>query len=580
MNDSLVLFLIDETDVMATPLPAIAASGNTPQKKTRAEAICTLVNAQLNKLAAHDNVAVGIVGYQSDAEGNLDGGPRWQGALVDRGIVDASELASAVLRTEQRSRKIGKDQGTTFNFPIWYEMTPQGAGGYAAALAICNKLISEWIDSSAQPGSSVILFHIHAGDAASRIDKESMQEITKMEAMNPSPQILQVRMQESANATEILFPPGPAHLPFGTSRELLSQGSVLSEPMSTALKHRGFSLTAGAKGLLYNASLRSISQAIGAFIDLLSNTPEPEDPQANSGPEISPETGTDVSQDPDGPIHIDGVLEEDSADVSSLNDGGNPTCNTAMLFVFDRGTRDPQSEAAAKVVERLQAEANRHLQQLGKHDSGSIDVAVLAYGTIDGQPEVLSSIMQDAEKNSWAPNDSLEERAIRTEETEEQISNGAGGLLTIPRKNMIFLDYKATEKSDPRPAFKRAAAMISAWQASHPGAASPPLVFHLTSGSWNEAAILDAAKSLAESSTESILYHHIATELPHPSVAYPETENVLDHPSLAAAWQCTSLLINAGEYQSRSNITASSRGMVVNGRFDLMLDPLVSVHSG
>lgn len=576
MTASLILFLIDETDAMAAPLPAPNRSA---QKKTKADAICTLINAQLNKLSEQQNLSVAIVGYQGDAEGNPHCGTRWKGPLAQSSIVTNSDLSSSVLRTEQRVRKLPQGGEQTFDFPVWYEMTPQGKGGYAAALTTCSELIDEWTRVTSQPTSAVTLCHIHAANSEDICDNAGELAMADIMASDPAPQVLQVQLADSVNPSEILFPRGPAHLPLGEARQLLDQSSPLSAAFVSALKDRGFSVTDRAKGLLYNATLKSISQTLTAIASLTTTTLQQDPSPAEEGPEESHVSEGAGTEDPDAPIEIERVLSEEPTAESPHDDGGNPSSNQAMLFILDRGTNEPQSPAAAKVIERLQAEANRHLQQLSKHDSGSIDVAVLAYGTIDGQPAVLSPIMQDAEKNSWAPNDSLEERAIRTEETEEQIPNGAGGLLTIPRKNMIFLDLTATEYSDPRPAFKRAAAMISAWQAAHPAAGPPPMLLHLTSGSWNEAAIQEAAKSLAESSTESILYHHIATELPHPSVAYPETENALDHPSLAAAWQCTSPLINVGEYQTRSNISDSSRGIVVNGKFDLLFDVIAGVPS-
>lgn len=571
MSTTLILFLIDETEAMAVAAPT---SQRSSAKKTKAELLCTLINARLNKLSEQSDVALSIVGYQADSEGNHQCGTRWQGPLEKHNIINTSQLSSGILRTEQRTRKLPQGGEQTFDFPVWYEMEPKGKGDYAAALATCKDLMDEWANSTSQPNASVILCHIHAGDLTNICDQAGQQVMAELITNIPEIQVLQIRLAESEDPTEILFPRGPAHLPLGVTRELLDQTTLLSDALVSALKDQGFAINDRVKGLIFNASFKSISQtisAIGCFASPATEQTASSQAERNEGSQLAE---TESSKDSNLPIQIEGVLDESTAVEPPTEDSGNPNSNQAICFVFDRGTIDTNSDAAAKAVQRIQVEANYHLQQLTKMEADKIDIAVLVYGTKDGQTEVLSPIMQDAKKIGWASNDSLEEQAIRTEETEEQIPNGAGGLLTIPRKNMIFLDHTATEKSDPRPAFKQAAAMISTWQASHPNATAPPLVLHFTSGSWDNTMIEEAAKNLGETDAELILYHHVATEQPHPSAAYPESETGLEQPSLATAWHCTSPLGNANGDQNSSNLSESSRGMVVNGKFDLLMEAI------
>ena len=571
MHDAFILFLIAETETMADEVPT---SQRSSAKKTKAELLCTLINAQLNKLSEQSDVALAIVGYQSDSEGNHQCGTRWQGPLEKHKIINASQLRSGILRTEQRTRKLSKGGEQSFDFPVWYEMAPKGGGDYAAALATSKDLIDEWMQSTVQPNASVILCHIHAGDLVNICDRPGQQAMAELITGVPAIQILQMRLSESQNATEILFPRGPAHLPLGVARELLEQTTLLSAGMISALNDQGLAINDRARGLIFNASLKSISQTISAIGCLASSAAEQTATSQSERNEGSQLAESESNNDADSPIQIEGVLDESTTDEpSSQEDCGTPNSSQAICFIFDRGTSDANSDAAVKAIERIQAEANYHLQQLTKMKAVKIDIAVLVYGTKDGQVEVLSPIMRGAKTIGWAPNNSLEERAIRIEETEEQIPNGAGGLLTIPRKNMIFLDHTATEKSDPRPVFKQAVTMISTWQASHTNATAPPLVLHLTSGSWDNTMIEEASKNLEETDAEIILYHHVATEQPHPSTAYPDSETGLEQPSLAAAWHCTSVLSNASS-DNRTNISASSRGMVVNGKFDLLTDTI------
>jgi hypothetical protein len=65
----------------------------------------------------------------------------------------------------------------------------------------------------------------------------------------------------------------------------------------------------------------------------------------------------------------------------------------------------------------------------------------------------------------------------------------------------------------------------------------------------------------------------IVTEEPHKPLAYPGSDGEIGPLSLKKLWSVTSLLLDRERISAeKSFITGDSRGMVVNGKFDLLVD--------
>jgi hypothetical protein len=101
-------------------------------------------------------------------------------------------------------------------------------------------------------------------------------------------------------------------------------------------------------------------------------------------------------------------------------------------------------------------------------------------------------------------------------------------------------------------------------------------VLHLTRGKADPASVREAAERLRASAGPSATLFHLAlTEQPHRSLAYPADRAQIEGECLAALWECSSRLACAAALASkRPGLSAESRGFVVNGKFDLLLECL------
>jgi hypothetical protein len=69
------------------------------------------------------------------------------------------------------------------------------------------------------------------------------------------------------------------------------------------------------------------------------------------------------------------------------------------------------------------------------------------------------------------------------------------------------------------------------------------------------------------------LYHLVLTESPHRSLAYPADPAAIEDPALTRLWELSSPLVGRQELAAvKPAVSGESRGFVVNGRFDLLLE--------
>lgn len=82
-----------------------------------------------------------------------------------------------------------------------------------------------------------------------------------------------------------------------------------------------------------------------------------------------------------------------------------------------------------------------------------------------------------------------------------------------------------------------------------------------------------AAKFQSDSSSAGVVYHLIMTESPHKSLAYPDTDGDIESSSLKRLWNLSSPLLGRERLcNARPTIKSSSRGFVINGKFDLFVE--------
>ena len=539
------VFLIDESTAMDVRL----ANGT----KSKAASIATAINSLLNQLAAAGDTAVGLLGYRADGAGAVDVGSRFGGALAGRMLVPCAELAAAPLAVEDRVRRlpgaggIGVSHEEIVRFPLWYVPTLGGSVAPTAAYQACYELLAARQTRMGCPCKPPLLVSF-VGDWPTEPSLPAVAgSILGLASAAGPPLLLHAHLSSSARIPPTLYPSADAHLPPGKAQELFHSSSVLPEMLLSVLRQSQVAVNAGARGLILNATMADLIRLLTLV---------------RAYAQWQPATAAAV---PRGP-------SDAAADAEPI---------ALVVLLLDRSVQDPAAEASVKTWRRLQEHANDLLGQIGKRGRERIETAVLTYGAAaDGQTEVQNGFAGPLAGQTIVGGAALVAGALRIDEISEKVSNGIGGLISLVRKKPIYIDVAATAAvADTAPAWAAVAQLAADWCGRHPQSAAPPIVLHLTRGRHDPAELAQAMTPLWQGNPPQggpLLYHLLVTESPHRSLSYPDTSDRIDDPLLAALWQWSSPLLGAARLAAQKRpVTPASRAIVINGKFDLLLEGIL-----
>jgi len=587
-----VVFLVDESAAM----DARVAGGT----KSKAETIATALNSLLNQLTAGPAVDVAIVGYRTPSHGGQDVGCRWGGALAGRQFVPSSELAGAPLAVENRVRKVPGSGGVgvareeTVQFPVWYAPSLGGTASRTGAFEHCCGMLSTWL-STAGPNPKPPMLVSFLGELGSQETPQAVgQRVQELATPGGPPLVIHAHLSSSDRVPATLYPSSDTHLPPGAVRTLFQATSVLPEAFVASLRELQVTVNAGARGLIYNAKMVDLIRFLSLVRAYAQYRPPVEPalpapaatpiPAAEAAAAETPPTAvlaTDGST-PDAPTVQMPAPDSPTVQVSPA-DAGTESVPAAealaaeqaalVVLLLDRSVESPTGEEAKSVWQRLQEQANELLGQVAKRGKGRIDAAVVSYGSDpSGQTEVQTTFSGPLAGRTMVGDADLAEGAIRVDEVTEQVSNGIGGLVSVTRKRPVFVEMKPTAASALSPAFAAVKGLLAEWRSEHAESRVPPVVLHMTRGRFNSEEIDEAVGQL-RASGEPSLYHLVLTESPHRSLAYPPEPTGIQDPHLVKLWELSSPLLGSHALAARKTaVTPQSRGIVINGKFDLLLD--------
>ena len=588
-----VVFMVDESVALGNRI-----AGGT---KTKAESIATALNSLLSQLAAGPTISTTIVGYGSTPRGQAEISVRWAGPLAGRGFVPSNQLADAPVSVQDRVRRVHDPQTglimeEVVRFPVWYAPLLGGSASKIAAFERSREMLSDWLKAS-DPVSKPPLVVSFVGELSPEEASQPLGGVVReLTTQAGPPLVLHAHLGSSDRIPATLYPSTDAHLPPGAIQSLFQGASVLQPPLLAALKDSNVAVNAGARGLIYNAKMVDLI----LFLSLVKAYTLYQPPIAALARVANSATpGTDVSSAQSATAPQSSVQPEESAaqaaetetplSATETTNAEPPPAKTEkralILLLLDRSVVDPTASQGSNPWQRLQEHANELIAQIAKRGNGTLDCAVVSYGRgtdASGNTVADASAVSDAVEVDYkfpghkgehaiVHDAELPASALRVDETAEKVSNGIGGLVSITRKKPIFIDMKPTAAASPSPAFATVEGLIGKWRADHPNSPVSPIVIHVTRGQFDPGQIDLAVGQLASESFT--LYHLIVTESSHASLAYAGRPDEIGRPDLKKLWELTSPLLGRDNLAARkSTVSPQSRGIVINGKFDLLLE--------
>jgi hypothetical protein len=265
-NPTCFLFLVDQSKSM---LGGIGGTG-----KTKADAVADSLNRLLYTLVLRcvwgqtvlDRFHVGVLGYGRQVV------PALGGALAGRELVPISELARSPLRVEQRTALVDDGRGgqveQIVKSPVWFEPRGDGKTPMCKCFERAAQIVSRFLieHPACYPP---LLLNLTDGEATDGNPEMTAQQLRELASEDGAVLLFNAHISSSSSQA-IEFPDGEAGLPDEHARRLFRMSSRLPPAMLHAARQAGLTVTAEARGFVFNADLASVIRFldIGTRVDL------------------------------------------------------------------------------------------------------------------------------------------------------------------------------------------------------------------------------------------------------------------------------------------------------------------------
>jgi hypothetical protein len=258
-NPTAFLFVIDQSGSMDEKMGV---------GKSKAQFVADVLNRTLYTLTlncskASDDPAKGVRHYFDVgviAYGGSDAKSGFGGALQRSIIHSITDIGNSPLRVEDRIKKIDDGAGglvdSRTKFPIWFDPLSSGGTPMCAGLTKAAETIAEWCDKHPNSYPPTIL-HVTDGQSTDG-EPETVATAAKQLSTNDGACLLFNLHVSSTGESKVAFPnvEDKAHDEY--SRLLYRMSSVLPEHLVKLAGDKGFTISQGARGFIFNGDAEAI----------------------------------------------------------------------------------------------------------------------------------------------------------------------------------------------------------------------------------------------------------------------------------------------------------------------------------
>src|SRR5262249_22411077 len=261
-----VIFLLDQSGSM---IDGIAGS----KQRSKAEALASTINRFISDMITEclkgeptprHFFDVAVIGYRTDGEGRFIVGPAFQGPLEGQPMVSVVDLFHHPLR--EVVKEVDDGEGGLITRPS-YRRDGQGAEGgtpMTMGLDYCSQLAMNWINTHNDSFPPIVI-HITDGEATdgTRDQVEMAAETLRNLATSDGNALLfNCHLSATAGFGSVMFPDTDGSLPDEFARMLFRMSSLLPEKCLEVAKGKGFEVTPGARGMVFNGDATAMIQLV------------------------------------------------------------------------------------------------------------------------------------------------------------------------------------------------------------------------------------------------------------------------------------------------------------------------------
>ena len=199
---------------------------------------------------------VGVIGY--GGSGTQNG---LKGELASRAVSPITDIGDNPLRVESRTQLLDDGAGgvleRSIKFPVWFEPVANGGTPMTAALTRCAEILVDWCDSHPNSYPPTVL-HLTDGESTDG-NPERVADAIRQISTNDGTALLLNAHISTAVGEAVQFPASRAALADNHATQLFDMSSVLPAHISNLAKEKGYPLSEGARGFMFNADPKDIA---------------------------------------------------------------------------------------------------------------------------------------------------------------------------------------------------------------------------------------------------------------------------------------------------------------------------------
>ncbi len=261
-NPTCFLFLVDHSTSMVDPIMGIP--GNPKKAQFVADALNKVIQSLVVSASKDMDVRryyqIGVLGYGFEVHSLLGG------ELQGQDLVWIDEIYQNPLRIEERLKKESDGAGGVIEiaqkFPVWVDPVARGQTPMCAVLERAESILRPWVAEHPLSYPPTVI-NLTDGESNDGDPRKIAGQLTSLATSDGNVVLLTVHASSNQFSQQVFFPASDQVLPDHASKIMFEMSSALPEAMrQTAQDLIGVELEAGAKGIVYNADIAGIVQAL------------------------------------------------------------------------------------------------------------------------------------------------------------------------------------------------------------------------------------------------------------------------------------------------------------------------------
>lgn len=231
--------------------------------RSKADFVADVLNKTLATLVINCTKADGVRAYFDVgvlAYGGSGVTTGFGGNLSGQLVQPITKIADSPLRVEERVKKTDDGAGGIIDqkvkFPVWFDPVSSGGTPMCAALTKVAEAAVEWCDSHPTSYPPTIL-HVTDGQSTDGNPDHIANGLRQIATQDGACLLFNLHVT-TTEGREIVFPNNDNNLADEYSRMLFGMSSELPAHVSRFATEKGYSLTDGARGFIFNGDPRCI----------------------------------------------------------------------------------------------------------------------------------------------------------------------------------------------------------------------------------------------------------------------------------------------------------------------------------